>query len=116
MQVTVYEQRAKIMFELDRAAARAAQHKVIADQLTYTAQLSEQEVQALRGLLRDLENKNKIAVQSSVTGGLDQRARIPWHPVGKGSEVVNRFPERYGKPGEDPTVDMTFKPKISKTR
>ena len=42
--VTVYEQRSKLLFELDRAAARAAQHKSLADQLLHTANLSEEEV------------------------------------------------------------------------
>jgi hypothetical protein len=42
--VTVYEQRAKLLFELDRAAARAAQHRTLAHQLAHTAHLSEEEV------------------------------------------------------------------------
>ncbi len=55
--VTVYEQRSKLLFELDRAAARAAQHRAIAEQLQHTAQLSAEEVAHLRGLLQDLERK-----------------------------------------------------------
>ena len=50
--VTVYEQRSKLLFELDRAAARAAQHKSLADQLLHTANLSEEEVFKLRGMLQ----------------------------------------------------------------
>lgn len=57
LQVTVYEQRQKLMFELDRAAARAAQHRSIAEQLNHKAHLSAEEVAHLRGQLYDLERK-----------------------------------------------------------
>ncbi len=50
--MTVYEQRSKLLFELDRAAARAAQHKAAASQVLHTANLSEEEVFKLRGLLQ----------------------------------------------------------------
>ena len=83
-QMTVYEQRSKLLFELDRASARAAQQKSVADQLLHTANLSEDEVLKLRGLLQDLERKNRMEVQFSKGGvGLDGSARIPWRPGGK---------------------------------
>jgi hypothetical protein len=44
------------------------------------------QVSHLRGLLSDLEKRNKIAVQHAV-GGLDSKARVPWRPVGWGSQV-----------------------------
>jgi len=114
--ITVYEQRAKLLFELDRAAARAAQHKTLSEQLNHMANLSEDEVAKLRGMLQDLERKNKIAVQYS-TGALDSKARIPWRPNGPqwGGPVINPNPEKFARPGDDPNVDMTFKPKISNT-
>ena len=80
--MTVYEQRSKLLFELDRASARAAQQKSVADQLVHTANLSEDEVLKLRGLIQDLERKNRMEVQFS-KGGLDGSARIPWRPGGK---------------------------------
>jgi hypothetical protein len=49
--ITVYEQRAKLLFELDRAAARAGQHRSLVQQLAHTAATSGDEVAYLRGLL-----------------------------------------------------------------
>ncbi|GAX78078.1 hypothetical protein CEUSTIGMA_g5520.t1 [Chlamydomonas eustigma] len=111
--MTVYEQRAKLLFELDRAAARAAQQKSQADQLLHTANLTDEEVLKLRAMLEDLEYKNRMEVQFS-RGSLDSHARIPWRPVGNGSKVEVTNPERLARPGDDPTLDMTFKPRISK--
>ncbi len=53
----MYEQRRKLLYELERAAARAAQQRAIAEQLQHTAQLSAEEAAHLRGLLQDLERK-----------------------------------------------------------
>ena len=84
----MYEQRSKPLFELDRAAARAAQHKAQADQLAHTADQSGEEVLKLRGLLLDLERKNRLEGQpmggaGGVAGAtLDGNARIPWRPAG----------------------------------
>lgn len=50
--ITVYEQRAKLLFELDRAAQRAGQQRTLAQQLTHTAATSGDEVAHLRGLLQ----------------------------------------------------------------
>jgi len=50
--VTVYEQRAKLLFELDRAAQRAGQQRTLAQQLTHTAATTGEEVAHLRGLLQ----------------------------------------------------------------
>ena len=86
----MYEQRSKLLFELDRAAARAAHQKSLADQLTHTANLSEDEVHRLRGLVQDLERKNRMEVQFS-NGGLDGKARIPWRPGGKKVFFVFNF-------------------------
>lgn len=121
--VTVYEQRAKLLFELDRAEARAAQHRALAEQLHHTAHLSSEEVAHLRGLVQDLERKNKAALAGAVAGtgssggggrGLDHTARIPWNHVGSGTKLQNWNPERYARPGDPPTVDLTFQPKISR--
>lgn len=78
----MYEQRSKLLFELDRAAARAAQQKALAHQLLHTADLSAGEVAKLRGLLQDLEAKNKLQI-ASVGQSVDGRGRIPWRPVGQ---------------------------------
>ncbi|KAG1671902.1 hypothetical protein FOA52_003469 [Chlamydomonas sp. UWO 241] len=115
--VTVYEQRSKLLFELDRAAARAAQHKAIADQLLHTAELSAGEVAKLRGLLQDLESKNRALVSGGAGGmlaSIDGNGRIPWRPIGTATVVVNPNPERFARPGDDPGLDMTFKPRISR--
>lgn len=48
----VYEQRAKLQFELDRAALRAAQQRTLVSQLAHTAATSSEEVAHLRGLLQ----------------------------------------------------------------
>jgi hypothetical protein len=50
--VTVYEQRAKLLFELDRAAQRAGQQRTLVQQLKHTAATSGDEVAHLRGLLQ----------------------------------------------------------------
>eukprot|EP00983_Pelagomonas_calceolata_P088514 1157215-Pelagomonas_calceolata.AAC.1 len=126
--VTVYEQRAKLLFELDRAAQRAGQQRTLAQQLSHTAETTGDEVAHLRGLLQDLERRHKLGLGHEA-GGLDSGARIPWRPpsanqvaqtpaagrLGKGrryTPVINRYPERFGKPGDDPTLDCTFQPRI----
>ncbi|GLC56411.1 hypothetical protein PLESTB_001102000 [Pleodorina starrii] len=108
---TVYEQRAKLLFELDRAQARAEQHRALADQLRHTAALSTDEVAHIRGLLVDIENKNRAAFELS--GGVDSGARIPWRHVGNGTKHNNWNPERFARPGDPESVDMTFQPRTN---
>ncbi|GIL50691.1 hypothetical protein Vafri_6801 [Volvox africanus] len=109
--VTVYEQRAKLLFELDRAQARAEQHRALAEQLRYTATLSSDEVAHIRGLLVEIEKKNREAFELS--GGLDSSARIPWRHVGNGTKHNNWSSERFGRPGDPETVDLTFQPRTN---
>ncbi|PNW87853.1 hypothetical protein CHLRE_01g004550v5 [Chlamydomonas reinhardtii] len=109
---TVYEQRARLLFELDRAQARAEQHRALAEQLKHTANLSSDEVAHLRGLLADIEAKNRTAFGTS--GAVDSSARIPWRHVGPGTRHNNWASERFARPGDPETVDMTFQPRISK--
>eukprot|EP00798_Chlamydomonas_sp_ICE-L_P025339 gene25339-10998_t len=106
--MTVYEQRSKLLFELDRAAYRASHQKSLADQLTHISHLSTEEVAKLRGHLRDLENKNKFSM-ANANAGFDSSAHIPWHPVGHGTRHKNWNPERFARPGESPSVDLTFR-------
>ena len=47
----MYEQRAKLLFELDRAAQRAGQQRTLVQQLQHTVTTSGNEVAHLRGLL-----------------------------------------------------------------
>ncbi|KAG2423137.1 hypothetical protein HXX76_015522 [Chlamydomonas incerta] len=110
---TVYEQRARLLFELDRAQARAEQHRALAEQLKYTAGLSSDEVAHLRGLLTDIEAKNRAAF-GTAGGAVDSSARIPWRHVGPGTRHNNWASERFARPGDPETVDMTFQPRISK--
>lgn len=50
--VTVYEQRKKLLYELDRAAQRAGQQRSLVQQLNHTASTTSDEVAHLRGLLQ----------------------------------------------------------------
>ncbi|EFJ45183.1 hypothetical protein VOLCADRAFT_118480 [Volvox carteri f. nagariensis] len=109
--ITVYEQRSKLLFELDRAQARAEQHRALAEQLRYTATLSSEEVAHIRGLLLEIEKKNRAAFDLS--GTLDSAARVPWRHVGKGTKLNNWYPERFGRPGDPETVDLTFQPRTN---
>lgn len=123
--VTVYEQRAKLLFELDRAMARAAQQNAAASQLMHHASTTTSEVEHLRGLLSDLERKNRAAFAGTTGRGtqprpssantLDTKARIPWSHIGKGTKLKSWDPVRIGQPGDPETVDMTFQPRISTT-
>ncbi|KAG2435433.1 hypothetical protein HYH02_011933 [Chlamydomonas schloesseri] len=113
---TVYEQRARLLFELDRAQARAEQHRALAEQLKHTANLSGEEVAHIRGLLADIEAKNRAAFGPSGAAGyaVDSSARIPWRHVGPGTRHHNWASERFARPGDPETVDMTFQPRMSK--
>ncbi len=55
--------------------------------------------------------RNKNIVQET-SGGVDAKGRVPWRPPSP--HTLNPHPERMGKPGDDPSVDMTFAPRISK--
>lgn len=66
----------------------------------------------LRGLLADIEAKNRTAFGTS--GAVDSSARIPWRHVGPGTRHNNWASERFARPGDPETVDMTFQPRISK--
>ncbi len=65
--------------------ARAEQHRALAEQLKHTATLSADEVAHIRGLLTDIERKNRQAF--GLTNGIDSQARIPWRHVGNGTKV-----------------------------
>ena len=41
---TVYERRAKLLYELDKQSAQASQHRALAEQLKHTAELSATKV------------------------------------------------------------------------
>ncbi|GFR44833.1 hypothetical protein Agub_g6174 [Astrephomene gubernaculifera] len=126
--VTAYEQRSKLLFELDRAQARAEQHRVLAEQLQHKAQLSAKDVARARGALLDNEHKNKgafgLMMGAAVAGGgpgsvglmmggKDNKSFIPWCPVGKRTTNMNWHPERFARPGEPDTVDLTFQPRCT---
>ncbi|KAG2490066.1 hypothetical protein HYH03_011531 [Edaphochlamys debaryana] len=110
--VTVYEQRARLLFDLDRAQARAEQHRALAEQLQHNANLSKEEVAHIRGMLQDIEKKNRAAFGATGTA-VDSSARIPWRHVGPGSKHNNWASERFARPGDPDSVDMTFQPRIN---
>lgn len=87
----------------------------------------------LRGKLKDLEHKHKDVLAAKHPGmaapvgaspgtgtaalaaaELGPDVAIPWQPVGRGTKVANRNPERYARPGDDPTLDHTFIPRVTK--
>lgn len=57
LQITVYELQTKLQYELERAAARAAQQQAMVQHLTHNAALTSEEVARLQGMLYDLERK-----------------------------------------------------------
>lgn len=61
--MTVYEQRARIIYELDRAANKAAQHGAVIEQLERMKGLTSEEVKRLRGQLKAVEQEHKILSQ-----------------------------------------------------
>lgn len=97
----------------------------------------------LRGKLKDLEAKHKdvlgpgsrrpgmtASVGGAAPGSGSPRhghgtaalaaaeygadAAVPWQPVGKGTRKANPNPERIARPGEDPGLDLTFRPRTVK--
>lgn len=60
--MTVYEQHAKLLFELSRAQARAASQISRASHQSDTARIAEEEVVRLHGLIKDLEYKHQTQV------------------------------------------------------
>ncbi|GFR41127.1 hypothetical protein Agub_g1775 [Astrephomene gubernaculifera] len=140
--MTVYEQRAKLLYQLDRARHRAAQHAAIIEQLANNKALTEAQMAELRGKLKDLEAKHKddltaanrrpgMTLPLSSGGGAASAAAdrhgggaanaadaeygadaaVPWQPVGRGTRL-NPYPERFARrPGDDPELDLTFRPR-----
>ena len=66
--MTVYEQRARIIYELDRATNKAAQHGAVIEQLERMKGLTGEEVKRLRGQLKAVEQEHKILSQVSLRG------------------------------------------------
>lgn len=91
MPCTATELLCPLLGELDPAPpstssqARAEQHRALAEQLQHNAALSADEVAHIRGLLTDIERKNRHAF--GLTNGIDSQARIPWRHVGNGTKV-----------------------------
>ncbi|GLC44316.1 hypothetical protein PLESTB_000482800 [Pleodorina starrii] len=137
--MTVYEQRAKLLYHLDRAKHRAAQHAAIIEQLSSNKALTEAQVAELRGKLKDLEAKHRddfslsptrrrgmTAPVTSSPGGrrggagavalaaaeYGADATVPWLPVGRGTRTFSEHPERFARTGEDAEVDLTFRPRV----
>ncbi len=73
----MYEQQARIRFELDRAQARLSQLRAGVQIANETAQTAETEVARLHGLLVDLESRHKMQV-----GGRGLCGRWPVHCTG----------------------------------
>ncbi|EFJ39973.1 hypothetical protein VOLCADRAFT_108397 [Volvox carteri f. nagariensis] len=125
--ITVYEQRAKLLYQLDRARHRAAQHAAIIEQLSNNKALTEAQMAEMRGKLKDLETKHKEEFAASHRRGMTAPispgsfrkgaeygtdAAVPWLPVGRGTQLANRHPERFARDGEDAVVDLTFRPRV----
>ncbi|MEW5305010.1 MAG: hypothetical protein WDW36_007581 [Sanguina aurantia] len=117
---TVYEQRAKLLFALDKAQARTTQQSILVRQLRSQSATSRGQVSSLRGRLTDLERKTGFteggAGMTVAALGLTSEARIPWLPIGWGTKMDNHNPERFARPGENPLIDETFKPTITKKK
>ncbi|GMH39038.1 hypothetical protein BSKO_06936 [Bryopsis sp. KO-2023] len=111
--ITVYEQRSKLMFEIDRAQARAAHKHTIAWNMLRNATFDEEEVKRLCGEIAHLESFHKIEL-SGQYGVLDMEAKIPWHPTGDKTDTKDPFPERIGKSRDHPRVEETFTPRLNK--
>ena len=109
---TVQEQRAKLLFELARAEARAAQQAGAASRRGDAARLAAAEVARLRGAVADLDRRFATRLEHAA-GSLDAGARVPWQPVGAGTRASDPHPERHGRPWDGPGVDETFAPRIS---
>ncbi|KAI8471605.1 MAG: hypothetical protein J3K34DRAFT_506248 [Monoraphidium minutum] len=110
--VTVQEQRAKLVFELGRAQARAAHQSAAARRSGDVAALADREVAQLGAAIRDLDRRYNVQLEHA-TGALDSKARVPWQHVGPGTRAADPHPERHGRPWDGPEVDETFSPKIS---
>jgi hypothetical protein len=109
---TVQEQRAKLLFELSRAQARAAAQAGAARHTGDVARLAEAEVARLGAAVRDLDRRFRPQLDHA-TGALDGQARVPWQHVGPGTHAADPHPERLGRPWDGPAVDETFAPRIS---
>ncbi len=59
----MYEQRAKLLYEIDRAANKERQHGAVIEQLERMRQLTGEEVSRLRGQLKAVEHDHKLLVQ-----------------------------------------------------
>ncbi|WIA15375.1 hypothetical protein OEZ85_002037 [Tetradesmus obliquus] len=110
--ISVYEQRAKLLFELGRAQARAAAQSSSAAQVGDVARLAAEEVARLQGQLADLDRKNRLQVEYGA-GSVDSRGHIPWQHVGAGTHAGHPHPESHARPWDPPDTDLTFSPKIS---
>ena len=70
----MYEQRARIIYELDRATNKAAQHGAVIEQLERMKGLTGEEVKRLRGQLKAVEQEHKILSEVSLRPRHDMRS------------------------------------------
>ncbi|GAX73673.1 hypothetical protein CEUSTIGMA_g1124.t1 [Chlamydomonas eustigma] len=111
--MTAYEQRAKLLYELDRATNKAAQHGAVINQLERVKHLTEEEVGRLRGKLKAVERDHKVLARRSHVAH-DPSSPIPWKP--NNGWMEESHPGRLARPGDDPNLDLTFKPRITNHR
>jgi len=48
-------------------------------------------------------------------GCVDIKGQIPWQHVGPGTRAAHPHPESHARPWDSPDVDLTFKPRISRS-
>eukprot|EP00775_Hariotina_reticulata_P008604 gene8604-8785_t len=112
--ISIHEQRAKLLFELGRAQARAAAVSGSAAQVQDVARIAAEDVARLQGQLADLDHKNRMQV-AHAAGSVDSKGQIPWQHVGPGTRAAHPHPESHARPWDSPGVDLTFQPRISRT-
>ncbi len=98
--ITVYEQQARLHFELERAQARLAQLRGSAQAAGQTARVAELEVGRLQGLLLDLESRHKLQVGGQSAPALPAHCRKP-------SSLHSTSASRPGRDGSDPAGSAT---------
>eukprot|EP00955_Chlamydomonas_euryale_P017801 189888-Chlamydomonas_euryale.AAC.1 len=74
--------------------------------------LTEAEAKRLRGQLKAVEKEHRLVGLRQRNAAVDHEAPPPWRP--NSALVDESHPERFARPGDHPTADLTFKPQTTK--
>ncbi|KAL6749707.1 hypothetical protein V8C86DRAFT_3144871, partial [Haematococcus lacustris] len=112
--VRAEEQRDRLRYEMERARKKAAQANIVLEQVARVKALADEEKLRLLGQLQVVDQKaqQRSRRRGEAGGGGAAPLLAPWLP--NNYMPPQRHPERNAGPGDDPALDLTFKPRITR--